>query len=93
MKRKDLPKERLEVEFLRDFGQYRTSSAIVTACRKKRKADSRHKDITSAPTPGQLAPVAPAVLDIMRVSRSPNAIVGSDTPSLDPIPYHSGSEQ
>ncbi|KAJ5384719.1 hypothetical protein N7517_002630 [Penicillium concentricum] len=84
MKRKNLPKERLEVEFLRDFGHYRSSSAIVTACRRKRKADSRHKDVTSAPTPGQLAPVVPAVLDTMRVSRSPNAIIGSDTPSLDP---------
>ncbi|KAF4765327.1 hypothetical protein HAV15_004004 [Penicillium sp. str.  len=83
MKRKNLPKERLEVEFLRDFGHYRSSSAIVTACRRKRKADSRHKDVTSAPTPGQLAPVVPAVLDTMRVSRSPNANIGSDTP-LDP---------
>ncbi|OQD64943.1 hypothetical protein PENANT_c411G11331, partial [Penicillium antarcticum] len=45
MKRKNLRKERLEVEFLRDFGQYRTSCAIVTACRKKRKADSRQKDV------------------------------------------------
>ncbi|KAI2716317.1 hypothetical protein DTO013F2_7604 [Penicillium roqueforti] len=84
MKRKNLSKERLEVEFLRDFRHYRSSSAIVTACRRKRKADSRHKDVTSAPTPGQLAPVVPAVLDTMRVSRSPNAIIGSDTPSLDP---------
>ncbi|KAF4767871.1 hypothetical protein HAV15_002996 [Penicillium sp. str.  len=84
MKRKNLPKERLEVEFLRDFGHYRTSSAIDTACRKKRKADSRHKDVTSAPTPDQLAPVNPAVLNTLPVSRSPNAIIGSDTPSLDP---------
>ncbi|KAJ5365312.1 hypothetical protein N7517_008198 [Penicillium concentricum] len=84
MKRKNLPKERLEVEFLRDFGHYRSPSAIVTACRRKRKADSRHKDVTSAPTPGQLAPVVPTVLDTMRVSRSPNAIIGSDIPSLDP---------
>jgi hypothetical protein len=34
-------------------GHYRSSSAIVTACRRKRKADSRHKDVTSAPTPGR----------------------------------------
>ncbi|KAJ6038420.1 uncharacterized protein N7446_005220 [Penicillium canescens] len=84
MKRKNLPKERLEVEFLGDFGHYRTSSAIVTACRKKRKADSRHKEVTSAPTPAQLAPVVPPVLDTMRVPRWPNAITGSDTPNLDP---------
>ena len=84
MKRKDLPKERLEVEFLGDFGHHRTFSAIVAACRKKRKADSRHKQVASAPTPGQLAPVVPAVLDTMRVSRSPNAIIGSDTRNLDP---------
>ncbi|KAJ6038457.1 uncharacterized protein N7446_005260 [Penicillium canescens] len=77
MKRKSLRKERLEVEFVRDFGHYRTSSAIRAACRKKRKADSRQKDVTH-----QLAPVAPAVLDTMPVSRSPNAII--DTPSLDP---------
>ncbi|KAJ5230991.1 hypothetical protein N7489_011699 [Penicillium chrysogenum] len=77
MKRKNLPKERLEVEFLRDFGHYRSSSAIVTAYRRKRKADCRHKDVTSTPTPGQ---VSPLVLDTMRVSGSPNAI----TPSLDP---------
>jgi hypothetical protein len=82
MKRKNLPKERLEVEFLRDFGHYRSSSAIVTACRRKRKADSRHKDVTSAPTPGRLTPLAP-VLNTMPVSRPPNAIIGSDTPSLN----------
>ncbi|KAJ5837669.1 uncharacterized protein N7525_002857 [Penicillium rubens] len=81
MKRKNLPKERLEVEFLRDFGHYRSSSAIVTACRRKRKADSRHKDVTSAPTPGRLTPLAP-VLNTKPVSRPPNAIIGSDTPSL-----------
>ncbi|OGE47051.1 hypothetical protein PENARI_c070G04274 [Penicillium arizonense] len=77
MKRKSLRKERLEIEFLRDFGHYRTSSAIRTACRKKRKADSRQKDVIH-----QLAPVVPAVLDTMPVSRSPNAII--DTPNLDP---------
>jgi hypothetical protein len=76
MKRKNLRKERLEVEFLGDFGHYRTSSAIRTACRKKRKADSRQKNVVH-----QLAPVDPAVLDTMPVSRSPNAII--DTPSLD----------
>ncbi|KAJ5230936.1 hypothetical protein N7489_011644 [Penicillium chrysogenum] len=80
MKRKDLPKERLELEFLRDFGHYRSSSAIVTAYRRKRKAESRHKDVTSTPTPGQVPPLVPAVLDTTRVSRSPDAI----TPSLDP---------
>ncbi|KAJ6033780.1 uncharacterized protein N7446_007927 [Penicillium canescens] len=84
MKRKNLPKERLEVEFLGDFGHYRTSSAIVTACRKKRKADSLNKDVTSAPTAGQLVPVVPTVFDITGVSRSPIAIIGSDTPSLNP---------
>lgn len=81
MKRKNLPKERLEVEFRRDFGHYRSSSAIVTACRKKRKADSRQKDVTSAPTPGRITLLAP-VLNTMPVPRPPNAIIGTDTPSL-----------
>ncbi|CAG8586942.1 unnamed protein product, partial [Penicillium salamii] len=82
MNRKILSNERLEVEFLRDFGHYRTSSAIDTACRKKIKADSRNKEVTSAPTLRQLAPVVPAVLDILQISRSPNIIIGSDTPRL-----------
>ncbi|KAJ5704359.1 hypothetical protein N7536_000048 [Penicillium majusculum] len=84
MKRKNLLEKTLEVQFLRDFGHYRTASAIGTASRKKRKADSRHKNVPSTPTPGQLAPVVPAVLDTKRVSRPPNAIIGSDTPSLNP---------
>ena len=37
MNRKALSDERLEVEFLRDFGHHRTSSAINAACRKKKK--------------------------------------------------------
>ncbi|CAG8022887.1 unnamed protein product [Penicillium nalgiovense] len=81
LKRKSLPKEKLEVEFLRDFGHYRTFSAIVTACRKKIKAASRHEETTSAPSLGQLAPVVS--VDITRVSRSPNAIIGSGNPSLN----------
>lgn len=84
MNRKDLSKERLEVEFLRDFGHYRTSSAVVTTCRKRKKRDSRHKDVTSAPTPGQVAPVVPAVLDTVRVSQSPNIIIRSEAPTLHP---------
>lgn len=81
MKRKSLPKEKLEVEFLRDFGHYRTFSAIVTAYRKKIKAASRHEEITSAPSLGQLAPVVS--VNITRVSRSPNAIIRSGNPSLN----------
>jgi hypothetical protein len=84
MERKPLSKERLEVEFLRDFGHYRTSSAIDTACRKKIKADSRHKEVTSAPTLGQLTSVVPAALDITQISRSPNPIIESDTLRLNP---------
>ncbi|KXG52954.1 uncharacterized protein PGRI_000040 [Penicillium griseofulvum] len=84
MKRQNLSKERLEVAFLRDFDHYRTSSAIDTACRKKRKADSRRKDVTSAPIPGPLPPVVPVVLDTTRVSQSLNAIIGPDIPSLHP---------
>jgi hypothetical protein len=83
MNRKTLSNERLEVGFLRDFGHYRTSSAIDTACRKKIMADFRHKEVISAPTLRQLAPVVPAVLDIPQIPRSPNTIIGSDTPRLD----------
>ena len=36
-KREKLPNERLELEFLSDFGHYRTSSAIITAYREKKK--------------------------------------------------------
>ncbi|CAG7932882.1 unnamed protein product [Penicillium olsonii] len=83
MNRKALSDERLEVEFLRDFGHHRTSSAINAACRKKRKAGSRHKEVTSAPTLRQLAPAVPAVLDIPQTSRSPNTIIGCDNSHLD----------
>ncbi|KAJ5593599.1 hypothetical protein N7537_010503, partial [Penicillium hordei] len=82
MERKHLPEDSLEAAFLRDFGHYRSSSAIVTAFRKRRKAGSRHKNAASSPASGQLALVSPAVLDTMPASRSPNAIIGSDTPSL-----------
>ncbi|CAG7966674.1 unnamed protein product [Penicillium salamii] len=40
MNRKALSDERLEVEFLRDFGHHRTSSAINAACRKKKKGST-----------------------------------------------------
>ncbi|KAJ5775860.1 uncharacterized protein N7511_000871 [Penicillium nucicola] len=60
MKRNSLPRDRLEVEFLRDFGHFRTSFAIRAACRKKKKADSRQKD---------------GLPDTMPVSRPTNTIV------------------
>ncbi|KAK9846941.1 hypothetical protein MYU51_000001 [Penicillium brevicompactum] len=88
MNRKALSDERLEVEFLRDFGHHRTSSAINAACRKKKKADSRHKEVTSAPNLRQLAPAVPAVLDIPQISRSPNTIIGCDNSRLD-FPHNS----
>ncbi|KAI2767286.1 hypothetical protein CBS147339_9468 [Penicillium roqueforti] len=84
MTRKHLSKDRLEVEFLRDFKHYRTSSAISAACRKKRKAEARQNIAPSSSSP-ILQPRAVSVAsDAIETSRMPNTIASQGTSSLNP---------
>ncbi|KAJ6033853.1 uncharacterized protein N7446_007855 [Penicillium canescens] len=84
MVRKHLPKNKLEVEFLRDFGHYRTSCAISTACRKIRKAEARQKNAISNCTSISLSQAIPGVVGSTQISRTSNNITGNDTPGLNP---------
>ncbi|CAG7934171.1 unnamed protein product [Penicillium olsonii] len=84
MARKHLPRDRLEVEFLRDFKHYRTSSAISAACRKKRKAESRQNNAPPNSSSILQSRTVPVASDSIQISRMPNTIASHDMSSLNP---------